>query len=195
MSANTVDVLHVRWNRYYFHFYSPAAEHPPQSARWPKPCANPRICSLLSPRKHTCTHASAQQTLMSPALICIFPSNSQTRARLYFVHRDIGINRLVRPGLSSHIHRNRGIRRINAHCSWICIRQWFETHTEDYLWHTNSLPYTRREGHNSHDRQTCTYIHGYIDTSCWSLSSHANLLKAAWCEIFSPFFPPHRMLI
>lgn len=42
--------------RHYFHFYSRAAQHPPQSARWPKPCANPRSCSLMCPRKHTHTH-------------------------------------------------------------------------------------------------------------------------------------------
>lgn len=46
--------------------------------------------------------------------------------------------------------------------SWICIRQWFATHTEDYLWHTNSLSYTCREGHNSRNTHTQTRTHTYI---------------------------------
>ena len=129
--------------RHYFHFYSRAAQHPPQSARWPKPCTNPRSCSLMCPRKHACTHThrATRHTLLRNRLWChqcwtyISPC-THTCMRLYSVHRDIRINRFVKLGLSSHIHRNHGIRCINALPSWICIRQWCATRTEDYFWQT-----------------------------------------------------------
>lgn len=102
----------------YFHVRSQAAQHPPQSARWPKPCANPRSCALMCPRKHTHTYTFAQQTLMSlTPNIYFLRRRTYTGTRLYFVHRDIRINRLVKLGLSSHIHRKHGIRCINAVCS------------------------------------------------------------------------------
>lgn len=95
--------LKKRW-RHYFHFYSRAAQHPPQSARWPKPCANPRSCSLMCPRKHTLkqqlgTHISTTDFDVTNAEH-IFPSDTHACMRLYFVHRDIGINRFVKLGLS-----------------------------------------------------------------------------------------------
>lgn len=163
--------------RHYFHFYSRAAQHPPQSARWPKPCANPRSCSLMCPRKHTQkqqlgTHFSTTDFDVTNAEH-IFPSDAHACMRLYFVHRDIGINRFVKLGLSSHIHRNHGIRCINAPRSWICIRQWCATRTEDYSWqkHSRSLPrlcsLTHSKGHNSSHPHTDTHMWGSMYISCW----------------------------
>lgn len=134
----------VEKGRHYFHFHSRATQHPPQSARWPKPCANPRSCSLMCPRKHTHTHTESRHTLLHNRLWChqhwtyisLTHTHTHTCMRLYFVHRDIRINRFVKLGLSSHIHRNHGIRCINACHSWICIRQWCATRTEDYFWQT-----------------------------------------------------------
>lgn len=108
--------------RHYFHFYSRAAQHPPQSARWPKPCANPRSCSLMCPRKHARTHTrvsfcTTDFDVTNAEHIFLFDAHAHTGMRLYFVHRDIRINRFVKLGLSSHIHRNHGIRCVNALCS------------------------------------------------------------------------------
>lgn len=115
----------------------------------------------------------------------IFPSDThtQTRAhacmRLYFVHRDIRINRFVKLGLSSHIHRNHGIRCINAFCSWICIRQWCATRTEDYFWQTLSLSLlcslTHRRGHNSSHPHTDTHIYIYMYAPKLSHRTHASV--------------------
>lgn len=97
---------------HYFYVHSQAAQHPPQSARWPKPCANPRSCAPMCPRKHT--HFFAQQTLMSPTADIYFPRRRTfTGTRLYFVHRDMRINRayphtytenLVLDALAPHAH-------------------------------------------------------------------------------------------
>jgi len=165
-----------------------SAQHPPQSARWPKPCTNPRSCSLMCPRKHTHTHTLGTHFCTTDFDVInaehIFPSDTHTHThartstcmRLYFVHSDMRMNRFVKLGLSSHIHRSHGIRCINALCSWICIRQWCATRTEDYFWQTLFLlslslsPSPARLGPQLGYTPTCTCVR--LRASCWHTPPH-----------------------
>lgn len=112
---------------------------------------------------------------MSPILNVYFThKHTHTLAWSFKPYTDIRINRFVKLGLSSHIHRNHGIRCINALRSWICIRRWCATRTEDYSWQTLCLSHTPQCTQKGSQLISPTHWHTHVGlhTSCRIFSAH-----------------------